>query len=479
MTQTVEPVEIALPIRKQSNLITLFILFGVFLVVGLALWFRSLGYYWVEDDLHLIRTRTLSQLFSTWVGTWDIDKLETSGLRPFTALFNHLRAFVFGEAVEAHRLFLIGLYALCLTIFSAVLLKLKLPFWVVAIGALMALTAQTSAFHVTFISDGIHIFQGVTFGLAAWTLILALEGNQFYLGLSLLFAGICLLTREEGIGLLVTLGLLAIYCYFKQSGNFKTVRLYCSALAVMLIVFWLWRGVAVPQAASLKLDAGIFRRLITQLNNTIWLADHREYGRLFQGLAGLAFILALVYPFIRRNRSNWEIAMGLLVLAGINCLPALYETRSNLVFFPTYFYTTGLVAIVAVYLELLRPNIAVRAGLVLLLALELVISSRSNILTQESLSFYSITTIIENTYWAYDQEAIDILLPQRRQYLVAGLEGLGIKSNKFDQQLLINGLYCWAVSEGSYHPPETNIPFIPIVPSFEDEPYLNLKAAHC
>src|SRR4051794_5253817 len=82
----------------------LLIAFGLFLLVGIALAWPSLSYPMVYDDLHLIRRFSPQELAQVWHSPWDVDGIETPGLRPLTPLFDHVRFVLFGENVVTHRL---------------------------------------------------------------------------------------------------------------------------------------------------------------------------------------------------------------------------------------------------------------------------------------------------------------------------------------------------------------------------------------
>lgn len=96
----------------------LLIAFGLFLLIGVALAWPSLTYPMVYDDLHLIRSFSPQELAQVWHSQWDVDGIETPGFRPLTPLFDHARFMLFGENVVAHRLFLVLLFAVYLTIIT-------------------------------------------------------------------------------------------------------------------------------------------------------------------------------------------------------------------------------------------------------------------------------------------------------------------------------------------------------------------------
>jgi hypothetical protein len=89
---------------------------SVFAIAALVVVWPSLGYDWHFDDLHLVRSFSATELAGTLTGSWDPDGIEEPGFRPLTTLFNHARATAFGEAVVLHRIGLIGLLAVYLTL---------------------------------------------------------------------------------------------------------------------------------------------------------------------------------------------------------------------------------------------------------------------------------------------------------------------------------------------------------------------------
>jgi hypothetical protein len=168
----VAPLWLSQPIAQAS-------LTGALAAVALmAITYQSLGYYWNWDDLHLVRRFTAAELLSTLVGTWNPDGFETLGFRPLTTLFNHVRWLAFGEFVEAHRLFLVGLFAVYLAGLGRIATRIGARPAVGVLAALFTVCAKNSYYHVVWISDGIHLAQGLFVLAAAFAVLSFTDGGR-------------------------------------------------------------------------------------------------------------------------------------------------------------------------------------------------------------------------------------------------------------------------------------------------------------
>ncbi len=319
--------------------------FLAFVAAGIAVAFPSLSYPWHGDDLHLIRTFSAGELAFVWHHNWDLDGVETMGYRPLTVLFNHARAWLFGEAVMAHRLFLIGLYATYLVIIGAVARRFGLSRIAMTLAGVMILCAKYSGYHFVWISDGVHIAQGLLFALAALAILRWVEsGAPGWYGASIAAALLSVLVREDSLGVLPVLIVMAgVHSW--QSGQWKPQRAglvgYAAVLAAISAATLLVRQtivsglVAPPSTRSDEVLAYILEMVtLAGWQPRLWMA-------VFIGVLALALLVVR-----RLERPNSRMAWLWLFFAVVAGSPGLVETRVNLLFFPITFYCIFLAQVV-------------------------------------------------------------------------------------------------------------------------------------
>src|SRR5262245_32192185 len=213
----------------------------------------------VYDDLHVIRSFTAEEVWTSFHGHWDPDGIETQGYRPFTLLFNFLRYALFGENVVGHRLFLIALFAAYLTSLACVARRLgATPGTVVAAG-LLCVCARYSVYHYVWIGDGMHLFQGLAVGLALIALLRGLDGGgPGWLAGSFLGLLAALLTREDTLAVIPVVLLIGAWRIRtapqpRPEASRRLIGLGAS-LAALILALFAYRARVVPQAPPIALD---------------------------------------------------------------------------------------------------------------------------------------------------------------------------------------------------------------------------------
>ena len=489
------------------------LLFLVFLALGLALSFRSLGYDWFYDDLHLVRVYSPAELASVWTDSWDVDHTETPGFRPLTTAFNDVRARLFGESVVAHRLFLIALYSLCLTLFARVLLTVGVPYWTALAAGVLTIAATNSAYHFVWISDGVHITQGVTFALSAIALLSFTRrptGRGYPLLLSLAFASICLLIREDSLVVFPILWLLAAVYWLSPAGRsthlperVKWLIVYGLGLAAIALLFWAWRSTLplpptnLPSLKQIPLEvASLFVRTVRLGGNS----DRTLFYALFVAATILTACFPLVYLASKARSLKkdcllhghcssggslaspcrpladaaklWMRSLALLGCMVVSSLPGVIVVRDNVTFFGTYFYAVYLGLVAATYLSALgnrRAYIPSCIGLIALFSGVVAISARNSMLLQESMHPYSIQSIYHNSkyLYGYGHHIADTVPTARREAQRIRLASLGFNAST-PREVTVARIYCDALSAGAYHPTSDSTPFVPVMPFLGD-----------
>ncbi|MPZ15422.1 MAG: hypothetical protein GEU73_13525 [Chloroflexi bacterium] len=195
-------------------------LFLLFFLFGSVLAFQSLSYDWFSDDLHLVRTFSPSELASVFTGTFDVDGIETPGYRPLFTVFDHLRAWAFGESVVAHRLFGIALFAAYLSALAFVAQRIGTPYWQGAIAGIVTLSSPFSWSKLVWITDAIHTVTGLLVVLAAALLLSSLSRAVLWkLAISLVLATLALLSREDALAFYPLLPAFAVAYTLKEAAR--------------------------------------------------------------------------------------------------------------------------------------------------------------------------------------------------------------------------------------------------------------------
>jgi hypothetical protein len=425
-------------------------------------------------------------------------------------LFNHTRAYLLGENTVAQRLLLVLLFPLFLTGMALIFSRLGISRRLSLIAGLITLCAKYSAYHYGWLSDGIHIFQGLLFALSALTLLRYLARpmkSRKFLALSLLLFFIFLLTREDGLALVPALVAIAGLYLFREpsrSNRFLHFFSYIFLLALLTGVFWFWRSQALSGVTGLNLkDFSLWPGLVLdQFVLTVQLSGRSDFPEFFEVIYKTTLIFIALFPifFLSGNKGNsarslvalflqrqvdsagvryWRFSILFMGLTFSACLNSVVLQRTNLTLFSTLFYAISLCTLATAYFLLwqntsrflLRP-VATLVGLVLIAML--VINARSSILLQESMSFYSTQSIRWNTDLMFNPGWRLTMPEERRATVLEALEGLGIDRESYNaaplsKDNIYNRLYCAAQTDGRRHPENSPTPFIPVRPMFYED----------
>ena len=403
----------------------------LFAVLGLTIAWNSLDYFWNWDDFHLVRVYSRMELLGTLAGHWDPDGLESTGLRPLTTLFNHVRALTFGDHRVLHRLFLIGLFAIYVASLGHVAVKVGGSPWVAVLAGTTIVAAKQSYYHFTWIADGVHIFQGLFFVGAAHALIRSFEDRAHWrCVLALVFVALALTTREDSLAMFPALVLISSYVA-NEWARFQVptrVLRFAGGLLAVAGAFWVWRWVALPGAAQFRFDALAFARVGDMMMETVWLSgeEGQETARhVFLGIGALA-VLATVFVLDVSDRRR---ALLWLLAAITACAIGSVEIRPNLLLFPISFYALFL-ASVAVPVVQRRRWMLVPVALVM--AWMVVTSAHASRTAQLSMHPLSADQIYRDWEVVYGPLREATIPSQRRAELASKLARLGVTTPGFD-----------------------------------------------
>jgi len=311
--------------------------FVIFAAVGVIVAWPSLHYGWYGDDLHQVREFSRQELLRAWHHTWDFDGYEAVGYRPLTVWFNHARAALFGEGMAGHRLFTIALFAAYLVLIARVGRRFGLTATATTLAGVMMLCAKYSCYHFIWMTDGVHIAQGIPFALALLAILRWVRSSQpGWLGASIVLFVLSVLVREDSIAVAPVLVALAVLSS-RHAAKFAAQRNQLLGYAFTL--------------AAISLTALLARQsLLTPETDPPWTAPKYLAAHLVEvvTLAGwqplillplfVAIFALLLLAVVRWKGAAAETAWTWLACAALSSTPGIVETRVDLLFFPVTFY---------------------------------------------------------------------------------------------------------------------------------------------
>lgn len=467
---------------KRST--TMLLIFFCFLAVGLLLALPAINAPFFWDDLHLVRTHTADELTRAWSDTYDADHFENPGFRPLTMYFEHVRALLFGENVAAHRVFLLVLFALFLTLVGLLARRLfAVSGWQILLGGLVGLLHIHSVSHYFWPTDGIFLASGILIIGALLAFLNALSSERpIWLFVSFCCTALALLTREDSVTiypLLLWFGL-AFVLKKKTQGNALglpkfSVWLFAAALLAILGVYWYWRGVAVPNAVPLKVNPAALLWGAAQTVQDV--GDHQ--------------LLAVAWPKYDLIISLWRAWLGVLVVIGLFFLerraqlivlfwagailiaaaPVLVVARTNLLLLPVAFWGLLVAHVLAQYWRqssAIGPRVFVSGMMLFALAAP----AYGSLLFEQEMGPNNLTWMCRNAMLLYGVSGPVTIPPARRASVQQELTAYGM-SDLSDFEARWPSMERKALADGRYGVNAQGLPFIPrfeFLPQFQIHP---------
>ena len=337
--------------------------FLLFLAVGLALGAPALRWPMVYDDLHLLRPFTAAEKAAVWHGSWDPDGVEHPGLRPLTVLFNDTRYRLFGEDAAAHRVFLLVLFALYACLLARMASALGAPALGAVAGGVLLLCSRYSVYHYVWLTDGNHLLQGLLFALAALALVSGLRSRSWpRLASSVAAFAAAVLVREDALALVPVLLLFGLAAAPHER---RIVLGYAALLLAVALALFLYRSLAVPDAAPPGLDVGSFLVAAIRSLSPVGRQSFDGVSRALVWTWTAAPVLVVAGLLARGRAPDGRVPLLFLAATILSCAPALTFRRDDMLFFPAsftaLFYGTALG-------ELAREHRALRAAAAALFA---------------------------------------------------------------------------------------------------------------
>jgi hypothetical protein len=466
--------------------------------------YPSLNYYWSSDDLHLVRQFSKTEIIQVFSSTWDVDKIETPGFRPFTLLFNHFRFILIGESPANHRLFILSLMTGLLWMIGWISIKLGLQRGIVAFALLILVSTKSLTGDIVWIADGIHIFQHCLIAISIIFMILFIDYQSLWSGfLSLIFVWIALWTREDSLILLFLMPVIftVYYCQGYGLNKLKEIFLYKRKFLVFFIFLYCIAGVTFLYRSYVVTGTPEIGSIMGFLNHVKWsvwiVGDYipeimslspewgvQTGGRLLALMTLLwgVLIAALTVFFLLVARINVKKQVSICLLGlFLTSTPGLYFSRSNLLFMPTMFFSLALAISMFEILNFRfgsdqacgfsRTNKSCDRVLHLLFVLICILavggSLYRSIIQRLDMHPFSINQVISDYDALYGEYAEAIVPIERRTYLIEKLSRVGIDArSKSDINIIFLELYykakiieLWSVFSAD----NTKSVFIPIV----------------
>jgi hypothetical protein len=411
--------------------------FLVYFLGGILLAAPSLSNYWFNDDLMMIRIHTNEELVDAFQGNWEPSGISTPGYRPLTTVFNHITALAFGEAVELHRLFRIGLFAAFLTVLASIGRMLGMSHWGAFLAGLLVLFTKNTWWVLTWPADGIRAFTGLLWALSALLLLDYLrQRGAWKLVLSLTLFVIALLTREDMLIGGVLTPMLALAFLGQRTGEFQLVGLLKplrSPEGRIVIVYTLLMGLLVGVAWLLRMQFVVGSQTALSMAGWVWsllwvFVPRLPFVPIVIWLAIMViFWAALVLMARALPITEKRLALFWLACTIIAAAPGLVITRANTILLPICFFCLLLATLSD---SLIKIGGRQRRMTVVLLAVYIVEGAVLHRSAQLSIALNSTEHVRETSlyFWGEWQPALRFIPQTRRDYLSQYLATLEIGS---------------------------------------------------
>ena len=332
--------------KLSDQLIVLFTLIFAIIVWWLIFGWNLSNEPYIWDDLHFFREYTKEELKNIWIGNWDSDGIETPSYRPIAVLYYHCLYIVFEENTFSLRNFVI-LESLVLVLISCSLLK-KLNFNKNSILIFLILIIF-SKIYITLISwftISVLLFAYIFSISSILFFLLSIEKkNKIYYFLSITFASIAILTREELYILPVVKFLFFFYKYEINFKNFSNGLIKVSPFFLIVFLHMILRKIFIPDADHLQITGFLIKYGENFLNVGGFVKAFKSsflpmgylsssYSTFFQSITAWIWIISLFFSVVilifktENNKDNLKKNLILCLIILVCCLPHLTIARS-------------------------------------------------------------------------------------------------------------------------------------------------------
>src|SRR5215510_2943930 len=325
------------------------VLAGLTMLSWSAFFATTYGYPFYWDDLHFIRSYSLTEILSTFHGLNDPDGIETRALRPIATLLFCFQGTIFGESVVLQRVFMAGLMGGLLWVVGLLLREVGLSFRHIAVVFVLFGSSRVFASLMLWITLGSVILSYIFIILTALFYLRWLDSDRSrYLALTLGFAALTIFTREEAYTLPVVLPLL--WCIASPiRTNWRRAVAGAFGVTLILVIHFILRWIFVPDAPPIRLSPKAAGRVLISVQSAWMPGGYEVFGHADKLISLLwqVFMGSLVLIFVRISSSRALAQFfGVCALGVILCTPALGEARSFGIAMPTLAFFTAISVVI-------------------------------------------------------------------------------------------------------------------------------------
>tara|TARA_B100000900_G_scaffold66710_1_gene51925 strand:+ start:6620 stop:8029 length:1410 start_codon:yes stop_codon:yes gene_type:complete len=339
-------------LNLKNNIILYFtipIIIIWYLIFGLNLSYEP--YIW--DDLHFFREYSKKELKNIWFGNWDSDGIETLSYRPFAILYYHLLYLLFEENTFLLRSFVIFESLILILISNKLLDFLNFNKTAIFFFTLLIIFSKIFLTLISWFTISVLIFAYIISISSILLFLISIENKKIsYYCLSIIFATIGILTREE---LYIMPAILFFIYFYKYEINIKnfilcTVKIF--PFLFLIFAHMYLRKEFIPEADHLQIigysikygeDLLNFGGLIKAFKSSFLPMGYlsSQYSSLVQLIFSwvwISVISILIIILLKKNIFfKFKNILILILLVLICCLPHLTVARSFGIYFSSFF----------------------------------------------------------------------------------------------------------------------------------------------
>ena len=424
------------PVSEPLPTWQLFLLAVTVMVAWSAVFASTYTHPMVWDDLHFVRSFSLSELGSTFVGENDPDGIETKALRPIATLLFHLQGTLGGDNVVLQRAMIAVLMTAFLFSLGLLLREVHLTMAHIVIVYVLIASSRVFASLTLWLVLGSLILSYIFIILTALLYMRWLKQDRWQLlALACGTASLAVFTREEAYTLLISL-LLLWWISSPDRTAYRRPLVGAFVIGCVTALHYLLRLIFIPDAPQ---PHARFGELWLSINSAWMPGGYSAVGltdRLLRAL-WIAYVGLRVVVFVRVSRDRkFEQFIGTCLLGGVLCAPSLAVARSFGIALPSLaFFTAISIAVVEVYqrfptslykVQVWRGPIA--ALLAIGLALGVAAGLRRSAYVAQALQENSAPTAIYDAMFVFDMYGKSTIPEARREAKVSKLQSLGIRT---------------------------------------------------
>lgn len=321
------------------------------LIFGLKISFEP----FIWDDLSFFRNYTKEELLNSWKGNWDSDGIFSKNYRPIGLLYYHLTYLIFGENLFLFRSFVFAEIIVLLILTNQLFIILNFTKNQIIVFSVLLIFSKIFTTLVSWFTLSLLILTYILAILAIKFYFKSLQKkNNFYLIISLLFAGLGILSREELYILPILISLLYFYKFKINIENIFICLRSTFFFFIIVFIHMILRKNFVPEAPHINFldnqiffgDAGIqFGGYIQAVKSSFLPMGYlsSSYSDNIQRLFSINWIgfilIALIWSLriINLNKNKLKKIFILILLVITSALPHIAIPRSFGIYLPSIF----------------------------------------------------------------------------------------------------------------------------------------------